>query len=1078
MAITNIRDIELVEERHETQFAREREELKGVVVAVLDPDGRETAEVYGRPKFLWVKVYGLNGGITQCFYRGRALDPLTPVRVQQPYPGAPYMEIVRVDISSMVDNAGAMSQIPILDRHSDQHLPWGNDPLWIYPQAMAPLKITLATGLTLDIAPTIFYYNYQLQYFVGRTGYDLSDHLPAAGKKVHVVVYLDMTTNTIGSIASAPVADYPEYVPFLPILPPDVIPAALVKLINGQTSLAQTDLVADPRSLINSNGSNLTYHANRTSVQNNARAVIPTERQLLVFDAFTVAGQLVLDGQLVILGQAGGGGGGGSGDMLKDTYDLNDNGIVDLAENVPWAGVTGKPSTFPPASHTHVEADITNLLHNAVQLQGRDIATTAPAEGEVLGWDSVAEEWTPLAVGGVTPVEVTTKTVLTQTVLYEDELASAGAIDVTGLDGGYKDLMIRLSLRSDAAVTEDYIFMYFNNDTASGNYHSTYHYGGESHYTARQAGASLGFTAGGSSESNTFTMYELIIHDYASTAKRKVVTGLMASYEASAVAYIQQCSILWKDTSAINRITLSLASNFAAGSRITIIGIKEEDVVTDVSGGGGGGDPVEVTTIEFETRTILYEQTLSSDGTFSFTSITQDYEHLEIRLRMRSDYVSSTEDQVLITFNNDTSTGYTSTYHYGGSGHSSGQVTNRHLGYCPTDQAASGSFGYFHVEIPDYTSTTKDKLAISRSYSLEPVSAGSNNYMYDNLVGVWYKDDAAITQIDITPLFGTDFVAGSSIQVIGIKKTELVTDVTGGGGGGGGGLHAADHEESGDDQITGANLQLVWPAANYGVSAPPIGHQNTLADHLAGIDAALAGSDLLSKLLDYDGAGSDLDADLLDGQHATAFAAAGHSHDATYINEGQAASITAAMLVDGAVLAEILDDDGAGSGLDADLLDGLHASAFVLGTDLVGVRVFNTANVGPIPNGTIMAMTFNSKRRDDAGFHSTSINTSRLTVPADLAGWYVIWGNISYSSSTAGGFRQGFIRLNGSQIIGSNLFPPRSTTGNTNVQATSIYYLNVGDYVEFLVNHDGGATLNITAAANYSPEFAMVRVSR
>lgn len=40
------------------------------------------------------------------------------------------------------------------------------------------------------------------------------------------------------------------------------------------------------------------------------------------------------------------------------------------------------------------------------------------------------------------------------------------------------------------------------------------------------------------------------------------------------------------------------------------------------------------------------------------------------------------------------------------------------------------------------------------------------------------------------------------------------------------------------------------------------------------------------------------------------------------------ASVTSAKLADGATLAELLDDDGVGSGLDADLLDGLQASAF------------------------------------------------------------------------------------------------------------------------------------------------------
>ena len=46
----------------------------------------------------------------------------------------------------------------------------------------------------------------------------------------------------------------------------------------------------------------------------------------------------------------------GYGDMLKSVYDTNNNGKVDVAEeaeSVPWDGVIGKPSTFPPANHSH-----------------------------------------------------------------------------------------------------------------------------------------------------------------------------------------------------------------------------------------------------------------------------------------------------------------------------------------------------------------------------------------------------------------------------------------------------------------------------------------------------------------------------------------------------------------------------------------------------------------------------------------------------------------------------------------------------------------------------------------------------
>ncbi len=56
------------------------------------------------------------------------------------------------------------------------------------------------------------------------------------------------------------------------------------------------------------------------------------------------------------------------------------------------------------------------------------------------------------------------------------------------------------------------------------------------------------------------------------------------------------------------------------------------------------------------------------------------------------------------------------------------------------------------------------------------------------------------------------------------------------------------------------------------------------------------------------GSGSGVDADLLDGQHASAFASASHNHDAAYVNEGQTNSITTTMLQDGAVTAAKIAD--------------------------------------------------------------------------------------------------------------------------------------------------------------------------
>lgn len=65
------------------------------------------------------------------------------------------------------------------------------------------------------------------------------------------------------------------------------------------------------------------------------------------------------------------------GDMLKSIYDTDYDGKVDAAEtadSVPWTGVTGKPSTFPPSSHDHPRI-VVNDTRNVNQLP-TDLSST------------------------------------------------------------------------------------------------------------------------------------------------------------------------------------------------------------------------------------------------------------------------------------------------------------------------------------------------------------------------------------------------------------------------------------------------------------------------------------------------------------------------------------------------------------------------------------------------------------------------------------------------------------------------------------------------------------------------------
>lgn len=114
------------------------------------------------------------------------------------------------------------------------------------------------------------------------------------------------------------------------------------------------------------------------------------------------------------------------------------------------------------------------------------------------------------------------------------------------------------------------------------------------------------------------------------------------------------------------------------------------------------------------------------------------------------------------------------------------------------------------------------------------------------------------------------------------------------------------------------------------------------------IDVAIArDSEILPAVLAGDGAGSGLDADTLDGQHAAAFAASDHihsgyaasthSHAASDITSGELADarMPATIARDSEVMPAVLASDGTGSGLDADKLDGKDSSDFVQKSGMV-----------------------------------------------------------------------------------------------------------------------------------------------
>ena len=68
----------------------------------------------------------------------------------------------------------------------------------------------------------------------------------------------------------------------------------------------------------------------------------------------------------------------GYGDMMKSVYDTNGNGIVDKAASVEWSGITNKPSSFNPASHTHNSIEYIDLSSKTISLNTITLSSGSP----------------------------------------------------------------------------------------------------------------------------------------------------------------------------------------------------------------------------------------------------------------------------------------------------------------------------------------------------------------------------------------------------------------------------------------------------------------------------------------------------------------------------------------------------------------------------------------------------------------------------------------------------------------------------------------------------------------------------
>lgn len=117
-----------------------------------------------------------------------------------------------------------------------------------------------------------------------------------------------------------------------------------------------------------------------------------------------------------------------------------------------------------------------------------------------------------------------------------------------------------------------------------------------------------------------------------------------------------------------------------------------------------------------------------------------------------------------------------------------------------------------------------------------------------------------------------------------------------------------------------------------------------------------------------------------------------------------------------------------------------------------------------IPSSVLTVVLLTSEDWDTDAFHSTSSNTSRLTIPSGLGGIYQLEANIQWTPSITGQRIVTLLKNGVAQTpnLDTALIPNAGVAPNTT--AVRSISLAAGDYVELQVFQDSGGALTLTGA--------------
>jgi hypothetical protein len=149
-------------------------------------------------------------------------------------------------------------------------------------------------------------------------------------------------------------------------------------------------------------------------------------------------------------------------------------------------------------------------------------------------------------------------------------------------------------------------------------------------------------------------------------------------------------------------------------------------------------------------------------------------------------------------------------------------------------------------------------------------------------------------------------------------------------------------------------------------------------------------------------------------------------------------------------------DSGETTGLKWAAAGGGGSSTFV------GCKVFIGA-AQSIANATLVTVTYSNEEFDTDGFHSTSSNTDRITIPSGKDGYYLVNWTVNFADN-ATGYRTSQVLKNGLRIGYGNWTD--AISGDPTVTSNSVILnLDAGDYLTIQVAQTSSGSLNLSVSS-------------